>query len=180
MTRPAADLAVALMLVALAASASARTGDRNQPIEIAAETGSVLMLDDGEQILEGDVRIDQGTLAIRADRATVTMRGGEMTRVVLEGAPATLQQEADDGALTRAAAHNIDYAVNGDTVVLTGNVVVTQPRGELRGERVTYDLTTERLRGGEPGSGAPIRMVIQPRQSPADDTPAAGDREDAD
>src|SRR3546814_9543973 len=55
----------------------------------------------------------------------------------------------------------IDYNVNTDIVVLTGAVVVEQERGTLRGERVTYNLTSGELDSG--GNGGRIQMKILPK-----------------
>ena len=166
--RRAAALAVAVAVPAAMLCpglALAKTGDRQQPIEIQAENSSSVLTGDGEAVLRGNVRIDQGTLAIRADEATVVQRGGEVRRVVFTGERASLQQQADDGTMTRALARRIEYDFGTDVVELTGNVEVVQPRNTLRGERVTYDLATERLDAG--GEGGPIRMVIQPRTDAA-------------
>ena len=154
-----------LALAALACGpVAARSSDRNQPMEIQAEHSSSILNENGEAVLTGNVRIDQGTLAIRADTATIRQQGGETRLVLLEGGPATLQQQADDGATTHAAARRIEYDLASETVLLIGDVVVEQPRGVLRGERVSYDLKTERLDAG--GDSGPIRMVIPPKASP--------------
>ena len=158
-------------------AAVAKTGDRQQPIEIQADNSSSVLTGDGEAVLRGNVRITQGTLAIGADEATVIQRDGEVRRVVFTGGRASLQQQADDGTMTRALARRIEYDFGSDVVDLTGNVEVVQPRNTLRGERVSYDLKTERLDAG--GDSGPIRMVIQPRSdarpAAADDAPPAGD-----
>lgn len=155
------SLLTAVLGLALAASATARTGDREQPMEVQADSSSAVLTGDGEVTLTGRVRIDQGSLQIRADRAVVVQKDGEIASVRFEGAPATLSQQADDGARTRAEASNINYDLGTETVVLTGSVLVQQPRGELAGERVVYDLATEQLEAD--GSGGPIRMLIQPK-----------------
>lgn len=160
---PARILAGSALLlgVLLAGQAAARSSDRNQPMDIQADRSSSVLTGNGQAVLQGNVRIDQGTLAIRADAATVTQVDGEIRTVVLEGAPATMAQEADDGARTRAQARRIEYDLGTETVLLTGAVVVEQPRGVLRGERVSYDLASEQLEAG--GDSGPIRMVIPPK-----------------
>jgi lipopolysaccharide export system protein LptA len=142
--------------------AEARRSDREQPIAIDAEHMEGVLTDNGEAILRGNVRIDQGTLAIRAATATVTMREGEIVQVVLDGAPATMVQEGEDGAPTRASARRIEYDVSGEQVALVGGAAVEQPRGTLTGERLTYDLASERVAGG--GEGGRVHMVIQPKR----------------
>jgi len=146
-----------------AGRAEARRSGREQSIAIGAERMEGVLKDDGEAVLRGRVRIDQGTLAIRADSATVTMRNGEIVRVVLDGAPATMEQEGEDGAPTRASARRIEYDVAAESVALVGEASVRQPRGTLTGERLTYDLAAERVEGG--GEGGRVHMVIQPKRA---------------
>ena len=155
--------AVALMAgLAVSQPAEARRSDREQPIAIDAEHMEGVLTDNGEAVLHGSVRIDQGTLAIRADRATVTIRDGEIVRVVLDGAPATMAQQGEDGAPTRASARRIEYDVPAEAVALVGDASVEQPRGTLTGQRLTYDLAGERVAGG--GDGGRVHMVIQPKR----------------
>ena len=153
--------------LALSTPADARRSDREQPIAIDAAQMEGVLTDNGEAILHGEVRIDQGTLAIRADNATVTMRDGAIVKVVLDGTPATMAQQGEDGAPTRAAARRIEYDVPAETVALVGDATVEQPRGTLAGERLRYDLASERVEGG--GEGGRVQMLIQPRRSGPDD-----------
>lgn len=164
---------LAMLLLALAGppAAHARSSDRDAEVRIAADHSQSVLDGEGELVLSGNVRIDQGTLRIRAREATVSMAGGEIRRIVFSGTPATMQQQADDGAMMRASARGIEYGLDQESVLLTGEVVVEQPSGSLRGERVRYDLATEQL---EAGGSSGIRMVIPPRARAATDaTPAA-------
>ncbi len=117
-------------------------------------------------ILSGGVSISQGTLDARADRAEVTIRGGEPSRVVLIGSPATLRQQMDDGSPMDAVATRMDYDVTREVMVLTGDVRIEQPRGTLAGERVVYNMLTGQVTSGGQDSGR-VRMRIMPRNSSA-------------
>jgi lipopolysaccharide export system protein LptA len=88
---------------------------------------------------------------------------GEVQRAQLEGAPATLRQDLDEGGRVDARARRIDYDLKSDTVVLTGDVVIVQPQGELRGERVTYELATGKMTGSGEGAGSRVRLHIPPK-----------------
>jgi lipopolysaccharide export system protein LptA len=171
MRLPNAELLVLLVLAA-SGSAAARESDRQQEMKVAAEDTDTQMTDDGETRLIGNVTISQGTLRIEADAATVSRKAGEVVRVVFEGKPARLQQESEQGELMRAQGNRIDYDVGAESVVLSGNVVVDQAGDDLRGERITYDLKSERLKGsGEGGGDGRIHMTIQPRAAkPKPDT----------
>ncbi len=159
----AAALALPLLAAALvgASPAQARSTDRNQPMDIDADGVDAQLDDDSVTTLTGNVRIRQGSLDVRADRGEVHRGGGEIRRLVLTGAPATLHQINDSGEAMDASARQIVYTVDDDIMVLTGDVLVRQPRGDLRGQTVKYNLATGRLDGG--GDGGRVSMRILPK-----------------
>jgi lipopolysaccharide export system protein LptA len=167
MNRPnPSALALAALLVAPAVGAL--QSDRTQPMDIRAERWEAVLAETGDARLSGGVEIVQGTLRAESNLATISRVQGEVRRAVLEGQPARLQQQMDEGGLMRANARSIDYDLSSEVIVLTGDVVVNQPRGELRGERIVYDLKTGRLDAGG-GEGGRIHMRIEPRQGGAAD-----------
>ena len=153
-------LAPALALL-LAGPALAKSTDRNQPMDIAADHTDAILTDDGDARLNGNVVITQGTLNVNADNALVTRKGGDIDEVTLTGSPATLSQLNDNGERMTAKAAKIVYTLSTDLIVMTGGVVVNQPRGNLQGEMIKYDLTTGRLDGG--GGGGRVKMRILPK-----------------
>jgi lipopolysaccharide export system protein LptA len=155
-----------LVLLAAPALALALSSDRQQPMDIEADHGIATLADDSDAQLRGNVAIEQGSLRIEADEANFTRRAGELRQIVFEGNPARMQQQLDAGGMTRVQARRINYDVPNEIVVLTGNVIVTQPEGNMRGERITYNMQTGQMTGGEAGSR--IRMRIEPRQPAAD------------
>ena len=170
---PACLLAV-LLSALVAAPVAAKSTDRQQPMDVRADRSSALLEDDSVSTLDGDVEITQGTLKVNADHAEIRQAGGEIHEVVLTGAPARLHQVADNGEPTNASAARIVYTVSKESMVLTGDVVITQPRGNMRGETVTYDINTGRLNGG--GDGQRVSLRIMPRSaSPAATEPATQD-----
>ena len=155
-----------LLLVALLPlGAQAKTTDRQAPMDIDAGHTDALLTDDGDTVLSGGVVITQGSLDVRSDKAVLHRKAGELSEVVLTGAPATLKQVNDNGETMNARASQIVYTLTSDIVVLTGNVVIEQPRGNLRGEKVKYDLKTGRLDGG--GDGKRVQMRILPKTAGA-------------
>ncbi len=156
---------VALSLMLLAAvlpfDASAKTTDRQQPMDVEAGHTDALLTDDGDTVLTGGVTITQGTLNVQSDKATIYRKSGEISQVVLTGAPATMKQVNDNGETMNAHAAQIVYTLNNDLIVLTGAVVIEQPRGTLRGETIKYDLKTGHLDGG--GDGSRVKMRIMPK-----------------
>lgn len=157
---------LALALVVPAPSGHAASRDRDQPMEIDAEDFDGILADDSTLKLRRNVRIVQGSLDIQADAADVSTRGGEIARVVLTGGPARMRQVDDAGQPMTARAQRIDYDLSGNSVVLTGGVEIEQPRGNLSGERVVYDLDSGQINAG--GEGGRVRMVIQPARRSQD------------
>lgn len=166
-----ATLAVAGAL--LSGAASARDSDRNQPMDIEASHQEGTLDGNSVNTLSGNVVIKQGTLDIRAAKADIHQRGGEVVRAVLTGSQASLKQQMEDGSPMTAKADRIDYDMNSDVIVLTGNYTVTTPRGTTSGQRLTYDLKSGRIESG--GDSGRIKMTIQPaaRKAPAP-APAPG------
>ena len=67
---PAVNLLLLAALVA-ATPALAKSSDRQQPMDISADSTDAVMEDNGMSVLKGNVSIRQGTLEVNADRAEV-------------------------------------------------------------------------------------------------------------
>jgi lipopolysaccharide export system protein LptA len=130
-------------------------------MDVEADRTDAELGDDGQAVLTGNVLITQGTLQVGAERATIQRNAGEISTVVLTGSPATLKQVNDNGETMNAHASQITYTLSSDLIVLSGAVVIEQPRGTLRGETIKYDLKTGRLDGG--GDGSRVKMRIMPK-----------------
>lgn len=168
--RRAARWLLVALVVACSPLALARKSDRNQPMDITAGKQQGSLDDATPTVLSGGVTIDQGSLHAESGRAEISTRGGDIARVLFVGSPARLQQLLDDGSPMNAVANRIDYNVNNETVVFTGDVTIKQPRGTLSGERVVYDMASGQVTSGGEGAGR-VKMRILPKDSGgADDT----------
>lgn len=149
-----------LLLLLAAAQASALKTDREQEMSVKSDrsTGKPERTE-----LIGAVEIDQGSLKIRADTGIVEQSNGEVSRVVFNGSPATLQQEVEDQGLMRAQAAKIEYLLSEDIVVLTGDVVIERPRGNMRSERIVYHVDSGLLDAGS--EGGRVQMTIKPKSA---------------
>ena len=167
-------LAVSLTLLAASLSLSpiayGKSTDRNQPMDVQADNTDAIMEDDSDSTLNGNVIITQGTLQIKADRAIIHRRNGDIDKVTLTGSPVVMKQVNDNGEPMNAQAATIVYTLSSDLILLNGNVIIDQPRGSMRGENVKYDLKTGRLNGG--GDGNRVSMRIMPKnKAPAEAKP---------
>lgn len=168
-------LAVSLTLLAVASLSIApmalgKSTDRNQPMDVQSDNTDALMEDNSDSTLNGNVLITQGTLQIKADRATIHRSKGDIDKVTLTGSPVVMTQINDSGEPMNAKASTIVYTLSSDLILLSGNVSIEQPRGSMRGENVKYDLKTGRLNGG--GDGNRVSMRIMPKnKAPAEAKP---------
>ena len=160
---------LAAMAIALAASApaGARSSDRSKPMDIEAARSDCGLGSNTTCTLTGNVVISQGTLHVVAAKAVVHQNGGDPSRALLSGG-VTLRQELDDGGRIDAKSANVDYDMRSEVVVFTGNVVITQQRGTLNGERVVYNMKTGQVESGGEGGGR-VKMRILPKGQQAQD-----------
>jgi lipopolysaccharide export system protein LptA len=158
--------AIAAASTLVPATAWAKSSDRSQQMAIEAGATSGTLDDRQPTVLSGGVTIVQGSLHIDAGTATVSTRGGEPVRAVLSGSPVRLKQQLDDGTPMSATATRVDYDLQGEIVVFTGNVNIQQPRGTLQGQRVVYNMRTGMVNSGGEGNGR-VKMLINPRNKQA-------------
>ncbi len=163
-----AEVLTALVLLALAPAAWGLKSDREQPLDIHADSSRTDQKAN-VTVLSGNVRFVQGT--VKGDGARATLRQGDdnqVRRVLLEGKPAHLSQQLDGGGQMRAQATNIDYDAENNTAVLTGDAVVVQEgRGEFRSERIVYNTDSGEITGGTEAPGGGVHMIVQPKARPA-------------
>jgi len=138
----------------------AKTGDRNQRIDIKADKTEYLSKT-GVQRLSGNVEITQGTMSIKANEISVYLKDNRLARIEGSGAPIRFEQENDAGEPVVGEANSIDYNAIGGTLVLTGNARLTQPRQELNSGRIVFDLNQQTVKADGGNSGR-VSISIQP------------------
>ena len=181
-SRVSANALLALLGVALAAASPvmAKQSDRNEPADIHSKTFDGSQQTNGKVIWTGNVIITQGTLKITGNKATGYLDSdNNLIRVVVDGSPATIHQLDDDNQPMDGKATNIDYKIDQDFAVLTGNAEVHQPvKGSAEGDKLTYN-TKDSTMTGESNGSVPVHMTFQPKNktpAAAPATPAAPDK----
>lgn len=151
-----------LCLFCIAPPAAALESDRQQPLEVNANSTDGT-LGDGVTTLRGEVDIRQGTLHIRSDEAEVSKVDGRVNSLTFRGAPAFLEQEIEEEGLVQATAKIIHYQVASGIVTLTGEADVKHPQYQISGELLTYDLNIQHFEGSadETGNGR-IHIRLDP------------------
>ena len=151
-TRRATRIGLVLWLCLAGLPAAALQSDRQQPLEVNANSTDGT-LGDGVTTLRGEVEIRQGTLLITADEAEVNKVDGRVNSVIFRGQPATLEQEIEEQGRVRATASEIAYQVANGLVTLTGNADVVHPQYQISGETLTYDLNVQHFEGSADQEG---------------------------
>lgn len=147
---------------AIAGSAWARSSDRNQAMNIDSNWGNCNLGESMSCELRGNIVITQGTLRINASQGTIHQTNGRPSRARLTGG-VTMRQELDDGTPVNTRSSTVDYDFSTEVIILTGSVQINQPRGNLRGERVVYNMKTGQVQSGGQEGGGRVRMTIQPK-----------------
>ena len=148
-----------------AGTAFARSSDRNQPMDVAANSTDCSVDANGPGRCSGAVHISQGTLDIRAAHADVRRGGGDIRSVKLTGSPVVMKQQLDDGAMMNARAARIDYDLSADTIVLSGDAFVEQPgQSSIRSERIVYNMRTGQVQSGGEGNGR-VKLRLMPKNA---------------
>lgn len=112
--------------------------DSGQPVEVASDTLSVNQTD-GSAEFTGNVQVTQGEMTITAGKIRVIYAaegGGRISRMNATGG-VTLVNGAE-AAEAREAVYSIDDA----TVVMTGDVILTQGQTALSSDTLSIDLNS--------------------------------------
>jgi len=155
-------LSLAMLLPSIAL---ALTSDREQPIQIEADS---MEIDEGKgtSIYQGRVSYVQGTVKMTADKVTIYSVDGEFQRFSAEGERASYQQQLDDdkGEL-KAKARLIDYHAEQGHILLKGKAHVTRGEDEFSGSHIEYDANKDIVNARKAANGGErVQVVIQPRE----------------
>jgi len=162
------SLLLALFCISPALFAAGFGTQNNLPIDITADS-SDSALGDGVTILKKNVHIKQGQLEIIAALGKIHTSDSKVVRIDLEGSPVTWHQVLPEGGVLDAQATTINYRVSEALIVLTGNVEIKHPQGEIKGHQVQYDLTSERFITKSAGGDDRVHFRINPiEKTPAD------------
>ncbi|MFT6289408.1 MAG: lipopolysaccharide export system protein LptA [Alcanivorax sp.] len=171
-------LATVAICVAVSPNAPALPEDREQPIRITADQA---LRDEKKGFTEytGNVRLDQGSLSIEADKITVHHVTEEADKIVAEGKPAHMQQISEaDKAPIHARADTIEYFKTEERVHLSKNAQVEQDGSIVTGDTIDYFIAEQLVRADSDLSQSDSRVeVVIPAQVANDQKGANGTTE---
>ena len=144
--------------------------DKDQPIQLSSDT-AIRNEKGGFTIYSGNVVLNQGSLSIRAEKLKVFHVSGAATRIVASGAPATLSQKPSaDKDIVKAAAFEMIYERNLNLVILKKQAELKQANSLVKGDRITYSISEEKVLAESNASNAESRVnVVLPRDLLKDD-----------
>jgi len=146
----------------LSLSANAKKGDISQPIDVSADR-SEYDEQKGIQSLIGNVEIRQGTMVIKASKIEIYLKNNRLNKIDGVGNPIIFEQKNEADELVSGRADSISYDASTGTLILTGNATLSQPRQQLKSQRIVFDSTNQKVsaEGGDNGRVS-IRIEAPP------------------
>jgi len=164
---------LAAALFAHAPALLAKKSDRDQPIQIDADR---IVVDQRERVhrFSGNVRLQQGTIEIRADEVTVVQddQGFRTGTAVGKGRLATFRQQKEgSNEWITGEAERLDYNARAEVLTLTGRARVTSGADLVEGAIIRYEVSNETYHVTHTGAtssapGGRVRAIIQPKTQP--------------
>lgn len=153
-----------LLLMLAAPAALALSTDKDQPIEIEADSVDI---DEGKgiSVYLGNVEINQGSMRLLADKVTVYQQRRKPTRFVAEGNPVRFRQLPDDSKVyNKARALRAEYEVHSEVITLINEAKLIQGKDTFASDRIVYDRVKAVVRGGAAAEGRQrVKIRIQPK-----------------
>lgn len=142
------QLCAAVLLLAPLAT-QAKTGDRNQPMTTSQASVNGFNAPNTITTLTGNVVVTQGTMKAKGDVAEIHLDAdSQVSRIVMKGRPAHIQQMDDNNHLMTGEAPTLDYDnINGIAVLQPDAVVTQQGMGEAHADKLTYNTQTSYITG---------------------------------
>ena len=127
-------------------NANALSTDREQPAVISADDVE-FDFSTGVRIYRGNVKLDQGTMKLRADKLIVEYKDDVLQRATAFGNPATFQQRPDGkpkDMIGKGKKLELDEVKN--IVTITENAFIDNGEGTATGSLITYDITNDKMK----------------------------------
>jgi lipopolysaccharide export system protein LptA len=160
---PLARLALTLPLCLWAGWAAALSSDRDQPVDISADSVDINEAK-GQSTYSGKVEINQGSIRLQADQVIVAHKPGQPRRIKASGRPATFRQLPDNSSqYIQGTAERIEYGLDSEELLLIGNAKLTQGADTFSSDRIVYDRVKSVVKAGAAAQGKDrVRVTIQP------------------
>jgi len=150
-----------LLAMGIAANALALPDDKDQPVELAADSVDMDQ-SKGVSVYRGNVDLRQGSMQLLADVVTVKHEGRAPTHITATGNPVRFKQDTAEGVV-RGKALKADYGVDAETLILTDKASLTRAGNTMKSDRIVYDRVRHQVKGGAAAEGKKrVFMTLQP------------------
>lgn len=144
-------------------SAVALEGDRDQPIEVEADTLEIRD-DENISIYSGNVSLVQGSMQLRSDKMVIHFNDvNEIQLMEMTGKPATFRQLDKDHKEILGQADRLDYHEPKSLLVFTGNARFDNNGNTIEGSSIQINTETDRIDAKSEKADERVRVVIQPK-----------------
>ncbi len=159
-------LTLILPLLLLALPVHAASSDREQPLNIEADS---LTVNDLTKVgtYTGNVVATQGSMMLLADKLVVTQSANGLKTVTAYGNPVKFREkEQNSDQYVEAYGAQAHYDEASSELTLTGNAFLRRGGDQVQGNIVTYNTRTEffKVVGAPNNPSGRVRMVIMPRK----------------
>lgn len=161
--------AAAVLTAAVINPAAAGSDDYSQPINVVSEE-QLADLKANKVIFSGHVVATQGTMRINADKVEITRdSAGKLESIVAYGQPVTFEQILDNGRPIHSRSSSISYLPKQSLVVLQGKATIWQDENSMSGERIEYNIQTQKMRANNAASqGGRVSSTFVPSDFKSD------------
>lgn len=143
-------------------SAYALKSDQNQPINVESVEQSA-DLQANKLIFAGDVIATQGTIKVTADKVEVTRNAnGSLKSIIAYGSPVMFEQQQDNGRMIKSRSSTLSYLPEDSSIVLQGRAVVWQGESKITGERIEYNIASQKLKASSSNQGSRVSSTFVP------------------
>lgn len=157
--------ALALLALLTWAPLWALDADRDQPIEVEADS---LEVRDQENIsiYQGNVKLKQGSLEISSDRLVIHFNdNGDLVLMEMTGNPARLRQLDNEQQEMRGQARQINYLESESLLELIEEARFTHAGDTIESTLIRINTEDNNIQAGSSNADERVKMLIQPRQN---------------
>lgn len=155
----------ALGLLLGSVSGWALESDRDQPVEILADSADIDEVR-GISVYRGKVEVRQGSMRLYADEVTIHHPDEKAKRIEAVGKPVRFSQALDNQPKElQAQALRAEYEIDGEELQLFDGAEVRQGEDSFRSDRITYDRKRGLIRGGTSAKGKErVQVTVKPNR----------------
>lgn len=157
--------ALALLALLTWAPLWALDADRDQPIEVEADSLEVRK-QENISIYQGNVKLKQGSLEISSDRLVIHFNdNSDLVLMEMTGNPARLRQLDNEQQEMRGQARQINYLESESLLELIEEARFTHAGDTIESTLIRINTEDNNIQAGSSNADERVKMLIQPRQN---------------